>query len=96
MFSVISEYSPFALLLLQVKNTGSKPKKKVPAQKGLSESDYIDDDDALKQVHFNTSWIKIFFYIGRFRLNLCFSIDHQPTAAMMALHDCTERSMLIL
>jgi hypothetical protein len=57
---LISEYSPFALLLLQVKSKGSKPKKKVPAQTCLSESDYIDDDDdALKQVRFNTSLINV-------------------------------------
>lgn len=33
----------------KVGNKGSKPEKKVPAQKGLSESDYVDDDDALRQ-----------------------------------------------
>lgn len=56
-YDLFSEYSPFALLLLQVKNIVSKPKKKVPAQKCSSESD--DIGDALKQVRFNASLINI-------------------------------------
>lgn len=57
---LVSEYSPFPLLLHQVKTKGSKPKKKVPAQKYLSKSD-VDDDDALKQVSFNECYYKYSF-----------------------------------
>lgn len=42
-------------------NKGSKPKKKVPAQKGLSESDYVDDDDALRQASFDEFLNEYFF-----------------------------------
>ncbi|XP_030961900.1 protein IWS1 homolog [Quercus lobata] len=33
----------------KVRNKDAKPKKKVPAHKGLSKSDYIDNDDAVRQ-----------------------------------------------
>ena len=42
-------------------NKGSKPKKKVPAKKGLSESDYVDDDDALRQASFDEFLNEYFF-----------------------------------
>lgn len=42
-----------AFCLLQVKNRTSKPKKKVPVQKISSNSEFVDDDDALKQVTFS-------------------------------------------
>ncbi len=58
---IVSDYSCFALLLLQVGNKGSKPEKKVPAQKGLSESDYVDDDDALRQASFDEFLNEYFF-----------------------------------
>ena len=50
---MVSEYSCFAFILLQVRNKGAKTKKKVPAHKVLSKSDYIDNDDALRQASLN-------------------------------------------
>ncbi|KAM4072077.1 hypothetical protein ACB094_11G110300 [Castanea mollissima] len=42
-------FSSNDFIIFQVRNKGAKPKKKVPAHKGLSKSDYIDNDDALRQ-----------------------------------------------
>lgn len=48
--------------LFQLKNKGLTPKKKVPVRKNPSNSDYIDDDEALRQVSFSGSWMISFFH----------------------------------
>ena len=47
----MNDFLPFRLL--QVKNRTSKPKKKVAAQKISNNSEFVDEDDALKQVTFS-------------------------------------------